>query len=367
MRPNTTRILNIPLKAPLALKGGGKLDALEVACETYGALNPARDNAVLLCHPLSMDAHASNNDEPDIEPGWWNFFVGPGRAVDTRRYFVICTNMLGGCKGTTGPLSPRPGGGLYGTDFPAITVEDMVSVQRRALQELGIGHLHAVIGGSLGGMQVLEWAVRYPDFVDKAVAIATGAHLSPQGLAFDIVGRLSIMNDPEWKQGRYAPEAELQMTGLQVARMIGHITYISRNMMDRKFGRELQNGSEGGTFATAFTVESFLRYQGEKFVKRFDPNSYLYLSRAMDLYDLTEGHEDIAASLARSHCAFLVLSFSSDWLFPPESSLDIALALARIGRHVNYVCIPSELGHDAFLVEEPDDPQSRLVGAFLRS
>lgn len=366
MQAHTTKVIKLELEKPLPLKRGQFLNGLDVAYETYGELNATADNAVLICHALTMDAHVTNNGDENVQPGWWNFFVGPGKSIDTNKFFVVCFNVLGGCKGTTGPLSLHPTTGKpYLTGFPIITVEDMVSVQHLALAKLGVPRLHAVVGGSLGGMQALEWSVRYPGEVNRVIAMATGANLSPQGLAFDVIGRQSITNDPEWKQGLYSNEDVKNIMGLKLARMIGHITYISKNAMEFKFGRELQQGMTENIFNTRFSIESFLHYQADKFAQRFDPNSYLYLTKAMDLYDLKEGFESLTQSISRSNSSFLLLSYSSDWLFPPENSKDLAMALVHSGNRVSSVTIDTDMGHDAFLLETPDHIQDLLVEAFL--
>ena len=367
MSPHTTKTITIKLDAPLDLKCGGQLPLVEVAYESYGTLNKEGTNAILVCHALTMDAHASNMDNPDIEPGWWNFLIGPGKPIDTNTFFVVCFNVLGGCKGTTGPLSTNPEtSSPYTTDFPEITIEDMVTVQKTALEKLNVTQLYATIGGSLGGMQVLEWSVRYPEMVKYSIAIATGAQLSCQGLAFDIVGRQCILTDPEWNEGHYPPGEEASLTGLATARMLGHITYISKNMMDIKFGREVQGGLSNKGFNTAFAIESFLRYNSEKFIKRFDPNSYLYLSKAMDNYDMSHGFDSLEESLGRSRSEFLIISFSSDWLFPPENSIELAWTLTYCGKTTTYVNIETELGHDAFLVDAPEIEQMKnLIRSFM--
>lgn len=369
MIANTTRILNISLSKPFELEKGGDLSSIDVAYESYGKLNEKKDNAILICHPLTMDAHVSNNGDTSVEAGWWNFLVGPGQYIDTKKYFVICFNILGGCKGTTGPTSINlETGKHFGKNFPEVTMLDIVKVQKLALEQLEIEHLYAVIGGSLGGMQVLEWSVRYPEQIRKCIAIATGANLSTQGLAFDIVGRQCVMEDPDWEGGDYEVNTEKAFTGLALARMIGHITYISKNMMDKKFGRKLQKGWKDAGFNTAFAVESFLKYQSEKFIKRFDPNAYLYLSKVMDSYDLCQGYNSLAESLARSRCEYLIISFSSDWLFPPENSVDLVWALSNQGKRATYTNIETDLGHDAFLIDEPEiEMMMKLVEQFLEA
>ena len=367
MEKVTSKIIQLPLKEPLVLKKGGILEKLEISFQTHGQLNKDKNNAILICHALTGDAHVSDGGNSHSPPGWWNFLVGPGRPVDTNRFFVVCCNVLGGCKGTTGPLSIHPKSKeMYRTSFPDISISDMVMVQKMLLDELGVFSCYAVIGGSLGGMQALEWSVRYPDKVQRCIAIATGSQLSSQGLAFDIVGRECITGDPSWKNGQYDLEQGIYVKGLALARMIGHITYISKNIMEEKFGRRLQDGKSDVGFNTAFAIESFLQYNGEKFIQRFDPNSYLYLTKAMDTYDLSEGFASLDESLARSVCLTLVISFSSDWLFTPEDSIQLASTLARLGRKVTYSNIQTDLGHDAFLIDAPEISHMKdLVHRFL--
>jgi homoserine O-acetyltransferase len=369
MRADSSSILNIPLPQPFKLKMGGELHELNVSYETYGTLNSAKDNAILVCHPLTMDAHVTNNGDESIEAGWWNFLIGPGKPIDTNQFYVIGTNVLGGCKGTTGPTSINPlTKEPYRTDFPEVTIHDMVDVQKMVVEQLGIKKLKAVLGGSLGGMQVLEWSVRYPDWVEKSIAIATGSQLSSQGLAFDVVGRQCVLNDPKWIGGTYDTEDISGITGLALARMIGHITYISKNMMDKKFGRKLQDGRASHGFNTGFAIESFLHYNSEKFLQRFDPNAYLYLSKSMDTYDMTEGFKDLGESLSRAKSSFLIVSFSSDWLFPPGDSIELATTLSNQGKSVTYANLETDLGHDAFLIESKEtEDMVKLVSSFLQS
>lgn len=363
-----TRTLKLELPTPLVLKKGGQLEQVEVNLQTHGKLNAKGDNAILVCHPLTMDANVCHEGENKQKDGWWNFLVGPKKAVDTERFFVICCNVIGGCQGSTGPMSNNPQTGqAYKTEFPEVSIQDMVDVQKLTVEQLGVKKLYAVIGGSLGGMQALEWSVRYPELLKRCIAIATGPQLSSQGLAFDIIGRRCITNDPEWKEGQYDIEKGETVSGLALARMIGHITYISKNIMDHKFGRKLQDGSSDDGFNTSFAVESFLKYNSDKFIQRFDPNAYLYLTKAMDTYDLCEGFNDLDESLARSQCDFLLVSFSSDWLFPPADSVDLATSLARLDRRVHYANIETDLGHDAFLINAPEiQPMTQMVTSFLK-
>ncbi len=326
---------------------------IEVAYETYGKLNENKTNAVLVCHALSGDAHAAGWHEGEEKPGWWNNMIGPGKGLDTDKYFVICSNVLGGCKGTTGPSSINPEtGSPYGLDFPIITVSDMVRVQKKLIEHLGIEQLFAVIGGSMGGMQALSWSVTYPDSIKFCIPIAATSKSSPQQIAFNEVRRRAVMSDPKWRGGDYYGD-EPPRDGLSLARMIGHITYLSDESMHQKFGRNLQNKKNYSfDFSTDFEVESYLHHQGDKFVDRFDANSYLYLTRAIDYFDLTNGGERTLAEAFRETAAnFLIIAISSDWLYPPYQSKDIVRALRANELEVTYSEIKSSYGHDAFLVE----------------
>jgi homoserine O-acetyltransferase len=348
-----------------ALECGRSLPALTLAYETYGELSPRRDNAILILHALSGDAHVAGVHSPsDAKAGWWDIMVGPGKPYDTERYFVICSNILGGCKGTTGPASLDPATGRpYGLTFPMVTIADMVRAQHLLIEHLGITRLLAVTGGSMGGMQALEWAVRYPDQVASVHAIATAARLSAQAIAFDEVGRQAIMADPRWAGGAYYEE-EAPEAGLGIARMIGHITYLSDEQMRAKFGRRLQDRDAlSYDFKTDFEVESYLRYQGSAFVRRFDANSYLYISKAMDYYDLANGHRSLLEALEGVQAAFLVVSFTSDWLFPTYQSKEIVRALQANGVPTTFLEIPSQYGHDSFLL--PSDALAGAVSGFL--
>jgi homoserine O-acetyltransferase len=352
---------------PLALDSGAILAPLTLAYETYGALNQARDNAILLVHALSGDAHAAGRHGPnDRKPGWWDAMVGPGRPFDTDRYFVICSNVLGGCQGSTGPSSIDPATGQpYGARFPVITIADMVRAQARLLDRLGIEQLLAVAGGSMGGFQALEWATAYPERVRGAILLATSARSSAQTVAWNAIGRHAIMSDPRWRGGDYYG-AEPPTDGLAVARMIGHITYLSEPSLERKFGRDLRNGDQiGFTLAPEFAIETYLAYQGESFNARFDANSYLYITKAMDYWDLPAQYGSLDAALARSQSSFLLLSFTSDWLYPTAESQTIAAALGRVGRPFRHVELESTAGHDAFLVDY--QPQAPIVEEFLKS
>ena len=343
----------------MALECGVRLPSLTVAYRTYGALNAERSNAVLICHALTGDQYVAEPHPVTGKQGWWDRVVGPGLPIDTSRYFVICANVLGGCMGSTGPntlredrdpaLPPEP----WGTDFPPVTIGDMVRAQKRLIDHLGIERLFAVVGGSMGGMQVLEWAAAFPDAVFAAIPIATSAYHSAQNIAWNEVGRQAIYADPDWSGGRYWEHKRIPARGLAVARMAAHITYLSESALTRKFGRRLRGNT--GVFGDMFEVESYLRHQGSTFVRRFDANSYLTITRAMDYFDLAFEHDgDLAAAFAGSRTRFCVVSFSSDWLFPTAQSRAIARALNRAGANVSFVEIATDKGHDAFLLEEPD-------------
>ena len=351
------------------LESGAVLPALEVAYRTYGTLNPARSNAVLVCHALTGDQYVAETQPATGKPGWWEGVVGPGRVVDTDRYFVICANVLGGCMGSTGPRSPKPGGGLWGTEFPTVTIRDMVRAQRKLVGALGIGRLFAAIGGSMGGMQVLEWAASFPEMVFAALPIATAAFHSAQNIAFHEVGRQAIFADPDWDGGAYWRSGKAPVRGLAVARMAAHITYLSEQALTRKFGRRVRRDGETDPsaitlFGDIFEVESYLRHQGSTFVHRFDANSYLTITRAMDLFDLAADHGgDLSTAFRGAATRFCIVSFDSDWLFPTAQSRAVARALNRAGANVSFVEIKSDKGHDAFLLDEPDF--HRTLAGFL--
>ena len=338
----------------IILEHGGRLSEVDIAHETYGKLNSEKSNAILVCHALSGDAHAGGWHKGEEKPGWWDIIIGPGKSLDTDKFFIICSNVLGGCKGTTGPSSINPKTGKpYGLDFPFITVKDMVDIQKRLLEHLGIKKLFAVVGGSFGGMQVLQWCISYPDMVRLAVPIATSAYSSPQQIAFNEVGRRAITSDPDWAGGDYYGQAQ-PARGLSLARMIGHITYLSDESMRQKFGRRLQDKTEYGFDLASldFQVESYLRYHGESFVKRFDANSYLYITKAIDYFDLTKkGDLSLAEAFKGVRAKFLVISISSDWLYPPYQCKEIAEALSANDIDVRHCEIRSNYGHDAFLLE----------------
>jgi len=354
------------LDGPLALELGGTLHDVTVVYETYGRLNAARDNAVLICHALSGDSHVARHDQAD-DPGWWDIVVGPGKPIDTDKYFVICPNILGGCRGTTGPNSVDPATGRpYARDFPTITIGDMVEVQSRLTDHLGIDRLLAVVGGSMGGHQVLCWATKFPRRVGGAIPIATSARLSSQALAFDVVGRNAIVRDPGFRGGQYYDEGPRPNVGLAIARMIGHITYLSREAMRQKFGaNRLQPREVPVEFEKKFSVGSYLGHKGAEFVERFDANSYIAISMAMDLFDLGDSPEKLAEKLKASRCRWLVISFTSDWLFSPEESQQIVNALIATNKEVSYCNVESSCGHDAFLLPNDVDRYGELIRAFL--
>ncbi len=379
-----TKYLDLP--EPVRLDCGRELGPVRVAYETYGTLSPARDNVILVCHALSGDAHAAGIAKtPPAEStrdgfgaadrdgatarglGWWDGMIGPGKAFDTDRYFVVSTNLLGGCRGTTGPSADNPATGRpYGTDFPVITVADMVRTERAFLDQLGIGRLAAVAGGSLGGMQALEWAVRYPDQVDAIAVIASTHALQPQGVAWNAIARESILRDPAWQGGHYYGTGHAPEAGMGVARMVGHVTYLSAQALDQKFGRRLQSGDDIRYTVTEpeFQVESYLRHQADSFVRRFDANTYLYTSRALTYFDLAREHGggSLRAALEPVRARVLLIAFSSDWLYPPSASQDIADALGGPPQAEFHV-IDAPYGHDCFLLEEAR--QTPIIRRFL--
>jgi homoserine O-acetyltransferase len=386
-----TQYLDLP--EPIRLDCGRGLHPIRVAYETYGTLSPRRDNVILVCHALSGDAHAAGIAKaPPAEStrdgfgatdrdgtsakglGWWDGMIGPGKAFDTDRFYVVATNLLGGCRGTTGPSSTDPATGRpYGADFPVITVADMVRTERAFLDELGIERLAAVAGGSLGGMQALEWAILFPEQVDAVVAIASTHALHPQGVAWNAIAREAIMRDPAWQGGHYYGTGAAPEAGMGVARMVGHITYLSAQALDDKFGRRLQPSPDGPApndirytvTGAEFQVESYLRHQAESFVRRFDANTYLYTSRALTYFDLARQHGggSLAQALAGVSARTLLIAFSSDWLYPPSASADIADALGALGKPVEFQVIEAPYGHDCFLLEEAR--QTPIIREFL--
>jgi homoserine O-acetyltransferase len=342
---------------PLQLDSGHALTDVQIAYQTYGALNAARSNAILVCHALTGDQHVANVNPVTGKPGWWSEMVGPGKPIDTDRYFVICSNVLGGCMGSTGPASTNPATDrVYGLDLPVITVRDMVRAQAMLIDRLGIETLFSVAGGSLGGMQVLQWAAAYPERVFSALPLATGARHSSQNIAFHEVGRQAVMADPDWRNGRYFEAGVSPRKGLAVARMAAHITYLSDEALHRKFGRNLQDRDKPTFgFDADFQVESYLRHQGSAFVDRFDANSYLYLTRAMDYFDLAADYGGrLANAFLGTRTRFCVASFTSDWLFPTIENKAVVRALNAGGASVSFVEIESDRGHDAFLLDEPE-------------
>ena len=380
-----TQFLELP--GPLALDCGRVLAQVRVAYETYGRLSPTRDNVILVCHALSGDAHAAGYtatpseastrdgfraEERDAERGrglgWWDGMVGPGKAFDTDQFFVVSSNLLGGCAGTTGPSSLNPATGRpYGSDFPVITVADMVRAQRALLDELGITRLFAVAGGSLGGMQALQWAVQHADQVDAIISIASTHALQPQGVAWNAIARNAITADPDWQGGDYHGTGRAPTAGMGVARMVGHITYLSATSVRNKFGRRLQATDDIRYDLTTpeFEVESYLRHQADAFVRRFDANTYLYTSRALSYFDLARQHGSgqLARAVNDMSARTLLIAFSSDWLYPPEGSEELATALRTAGKDVEFHVIDAPYGHDCFLLEEAR--QTPLIRAFL--
>jgi len=341
---------------PLAMDAGVNLSPFQIAYQTAGTLNADRSNAVLICHALTGDQHFAHRHPVTAKPGWWETLVGPGKPVDTDRYFVVCSNVIGSCMGSTGPASLDPATGRpYGPDFPLVTIRDMVRAQAMLVEHLGIRDLFLCIGGSMGGMQVLQWAALYPERVFAAMPIATGPRHSAQNIAFHEVGRQAIMADPAWADGRYLEAGKRPTKGLGVARMGAHITYLSEAALHRKFGRRFQAGSAPTfSFSADFQVESYLRHQGVSFVERFDANAYLYLTRAMDYFDLAEDHGGVLANAFRgTRTRFCVMSFTSDWLFPTRESRAIVHALNAASAPVAFVEVESDKGHDAFLLDEP--------------
>jgi homoserine O-acetyltransferase len=365
---NRGQVLEFGVEHPLVLDSGKRLSPLTIAYMTYGTLNAARSNAVLVCHALSGDQFVASTHPVTGKPGWWDYAVGPGKPIDTNRFYVICANVVGGCMGTTGPGEIDPSTGEpYGLGFPLVTVGDMVRAQAMLLDALQIDQLLCVLGGSMGGMQVLQWAASYPHRVYSAMPLATAARHSAQNIAFHEVGRQAIMADPDWKAGDYALAGVRPSKGLAVARMAAHITYLSEAALQRKFGRELhdRNALSFG-FDADFQIESYLRHQGMTFVDRFDANSYLYITRAMDYFDLAGDYGGVLAEAFRgTKTRFCLVSFTSDWLFPTSENKRIAHALNAAGANVSFVEIASDRGHDAFLLDEPElfDTMRGFLGA----
>jgi homoserine O-acetyltransferase len=357
-----------PAGKPLRLDSGAALAPLEVAYKTYGRLNESKSNAVLVCHALTGDQHAASVNPVTGRPGWWEQVIGPGRPLDPTRLFIIATNVIGGCMGSTGPGSANPRTGQpYALSFPVITIADMVRAQAMLIEALGIETLFSVIGGSMGGMQVLQWAADYPEKLFSAVCVAAAPRHSAQNIAFHEVGRQAIMADPDWQGGAYEAAGVRPEKGLAVARMAAHITYLSEAALQRKFGRELQRDGLSWGFDADFQVESYLRHQGTSFVDRFDANSYLYITRALDYFDLAAQHEGVLANAFRKArgVRFCVLSFSSDWLYPTAESRDIVRALNAAGCRASFAEIETDKGHDAFFLDEPTFDQA--LRGFLAS
>ena len=347
-------------------KSGQAIPGFSLRYETYGQLNATRDNVILICHALSGDHHCAGwHSTDDKKPGWWNNLIGPGKAVDTRRFFVVCANVLGGCQGSTGPSSINPETDQpYGTLFPFVTILDMVRSQKLLLDHLGITELHGIIGGSMGGMIALLFAIEFPHFTRRVLAMATTARESAQAIAFNEVGRQAIMQDPAWNHGDY-PHDGGPRVGLAIARMMAHITYVSDASMDRKFGRRKKEtaAQDAYTFDMQFEVESYLRHQGQSFINRFDANSYLYITRALDQFDLAQAYGSLEAAFHSVEAEALVVGFTSDWLFPPEQNRALTLAMLRTGKRASYAELSTDLGHDSFLLESEE--LYALVRGFL--
>ncbi|MBO9575831.1 MAG: homoserine O-acetyltransferase [Sphingobium sp.] len=359
---------SVRLPGPLKLDSGAMLSPVDIAYETYGTLNADRSNAILICHALTGDQHVASDHPITGKPGWWTRAVGPGKPIDTERYFVICANVLGSCLGSSGPASIDPATDApYAMRFPVITIADMVRAQLMLLDHLGIARVAAAIGGSMGGMQALAWPTLFPDRVEAAVVIASTARHSAQNIAFHEVGRQAIMADPNWREGNYYADGKVPSAGLAVARMAAHITYLSEAGLTEKFGRRLQ-AREAKTFGfdADFQVESYLRHQGLSFVDRFDANSYLYITRATDYFDLAEDHGgNLALAFAKSKARYCIISFDSDWLYPTAESRNIVHALHAAGRPASFVELSSPFGHDAFLLDAPE--MNRVLDGFLKA
>ncbi|MBL4576813.1 MAG: homoserine O-acetyltransferase [Opitutaceae bacterium] len=355
-------------REPFLYESGSEIPGFSLRYETYGHLNEAKSNVVLISHALTADHHCAGiNSLQDRKPGWWNNMIGPGKPIDTNRFFVICSNCLGGCQGSTGPTSINPETGRpYQLEFPFVSIRDMVKAQKRLLDHLGVSKLHAVVGGSMGGMQVLQWAIEYPDLVERILPMATTSRQGSQAIAFNEVGRQAIMQDPEWMQGNYKENVGPRV-GLAIARMMAHITYLSDKGMDMKFGRRRRskNSDTNFSFDVDFEVESYLRYQGQSFINRFDANTYLYFTKALDYFDLEGQYGSLEKAFEGLQSKVLVIGFTSDWLFPPEGNREIVLAMLRAGKDASYAEIALDFGHDSFLVESPD--LYELVRAFLDS
>lgn len=369
MNTNTVGIVKTQyytIEEKIKFESGVEFSPITVAYETYGELNETKDNAILVIHALTGDAHAAGyKNEADTKPGWWDKLIGPDKAFDTNKYFVICSNILGGCSGTTGPSSINPDTGKpYGITFPVFTIEDTIKVQKKLLDYLGVKNLYSVAGGSMGGMQAIQFVISYPDYVNSAILIATTARLSPQAIAFNAVGRNSIISDPNWNNGDYYDKPQKPDRGLSNARMIGHITYLCEEAMYNKFGRRLQNKDHYDfNFDIDFQVESYLQHQGRIFVDRFDANSYLYITKAVDYFDPGEKYGSLKNAFKDTKAKFLVISFDTDWLFPSSQAKEIVNTLMSLDKDVSYCEIKSPCGHDAFLLEY--DVQEKIIQSFL--
>lgn len=350
----------------LTFRSGRSLGPITLAYETYGTLNSKKNNAILIAHALSGSAHAAGyHTQHDKHAGWWDLYIGPGKPFDTEKYFIICSNVIGGCSGSTGPSSINPDTGRsFGLEFPVVTIQDMINAQRLIISHLGIEKLLSIAGGSMGGMQALKWAILYPETINSVIAIATSASLSAQGIALNEVGRQAIMNDPNWKNGEYY-ESKAPDAGLSLARMIGHITYLSDKHMHEKFGRRVQQEDLSlSNFKNEFMVESYLHYQGTQFVDRFDANSYLYITKAIDYFDLKKDYGNLHNAFTSVLANFLVISFTSDWLYPSHQSKEIVQALRANGKNVIYTDIETDMGHDTFLIDY--EPLKKNITNFLK-
>ena len=353
----------LKLDKTITLESGKTLNKVQIAYETYGKLNENKDNAILICHALTGDAHAAGyHSEDDRKQGWWDTMIGPNKAFGTNKYFVICSNVLGGCMGTTGPNSINPDTNLpFGHNFPVVTVEDMVKVEKELIDYLGVKKV-ITVGGSMGGMQAIEWTISYPEYVKSVIIIAAAARLSAQGIAFNAVGRNAILTDPDFNNGDYYGGKHPE-NGLSIARMIGHITYLSEQAMHNKFGRNFKEDKPNFDFGVDFQVESYLDYQGRVFVDRFDANSYLYVTKAVDYYDPIEKYGSLENAFDKTNANFLVISFTTDWLFSTEQAKEIVNALIRKNKKVSFIELDSPCGHDAFLIEW--EKQTTIIKSFL--
>lgn len=359
----TQRVVLADASDPLLMRAGGRLDHVEVAYETYGELSPARDNVVVVCHALTGTANAAGLHLGSKRRGWWDNLIGPGRPVDTDRFFVVSANLLGGCSGTTGPSSINPATGrIHGMDFPLLHMSDLVALHRRLVAHLGVEHLHAVVGGSLGGMQALQWAIDDPDAMERAVVVAASSRLTPENMAFSAVGRQAIMSDPDFLDGRYLEQGVTPWRGQKVARMMAHVTYVSQQSLEARFGRERRDPDSGWTMGADFEVEHYLQHQGDTFLDRFDALSYLYLTRLLDYFDPFADAET-EASLRSTRTSFQVTSFDSDWRFDTGQSRRLVAELERLGVPVDFEEIASPHGHDSFLLDPPG--YHERIAAFL--